>query len=268
MRRPPTKVEDKILTNPPTKKFMGKLLVSTGYRYLHDILGARAGWDLVSSVNFVVMIKVLVVDDQEVVREGLATLLTYHEDLEIIGQAGNGNQACEQAKMLKPDVILMDIRMPELDGIAATESIVRDNPSIKILILTTFDEDDLIIKALKAGASGYLLKDTKSDQIASAIRTVFDGGMMLGPSAALKVVSSLDSGHKHNPSVRLQLEEKLSDRKIQVLKLIGQGKSNSEIAAEIHISEGTVKNYVSQIFEELGVRDRVQAALIAQQELL
>jgi DNA-binding NarL/FixJ family response regulator len=214
------------------------------------------------------MIKILIVDDQEVVRQGLATLLTYHTDLEIIGQASNGNQACDQARELKPDVILMDIRMPELDGIAATETIVRENPATKVLILTTFDEDDLIIKALKAGASGYLLKDANSERIASGIRTVFDGGMMLAPSAASKVVSRLDSGQKHNPAMRLQLEDKLSERKIEVLKLIGQGRSNSEIAEALHISEGTVKNYVSQIFEQLGVRDRVQAALIAQQELL
>ncbi len=210
----------------------------------------------------------MIADDQQVVREGLATLLTYHADLEIIGQASNGNEACDQAKKLKPDVILMDIRMPELDGIAATEIIVRENPAVKILILTTFEEDDLIIKALKAGASGYLLKDANSERIASGIRTVFDGGMMLAPSAASKVVSHLHSGQKHNPAMRLQLEDKLSERKIEVLKLIGQGRSNSEIAEALHISEGTVKNYVSQIFEQLGLRDRVQAALIAQQELL
>ncbi len=214
------------------------------------------------------MIKVLIADDQEVVREGLASLLTYHKDLKIVGQASNGLEACALAKELKPDVILMDIRMPECDGITATETILLDNPNIKVLILTTFDEDDLIIKALKAGASGYLLKDTKSERIAAGIRTVLDGGVLLGPSAASKVVSRLDSAQPRESTMRLQLEDKLSDRKIEVLKLIGQGKTNAEIAEAIHISEGTVKNYVSQIFEQLGVRDRVQAALIAQQELL
>jgi DNA-binding NarL/FixJ family response regulator len=214
------------------------------------------------------MIKVLIADDQEVVREGLATLLTYHKDLEIVGQASNGVEARDLAERLKPDVILMDIRMPECDGIKATETILLENPGIKILILTTFDEDDLIIKALKAGASGYLLKDTKSERIAAGIRTVVDGGILLGPSAALKVVSNLGAAPARSSAMRSQLEDKLSERKIAVLKLIGQGKTNSEIAEEIHISEGTVKNYVSQIFEQLGVRDRVQAALIAQQELL
>lgn len=214
------------------------------------------------------MIKVLIADDQTIVREGLATLLAYHKELEIVGQACNGTEACSLAKELKPDVILMDIRMPDCDGIAATEAVLRENPNIKVLILTTFDEDDLIIKALKTGASGYLLKDSKSDRIAAGIQTVYDGGILLGPTAASKVVSRLDANRGRNSAVGLQLKEKLSERKIEVLKLIGQGKSNSEIAEEIHISEGTVKNYVSQIFEQLGVRDRVQAALIAQQELL
>jgi DNA-binding NarL/FixJ family response regulator len=214
------------------------------------------------------MIRVLIADDQEVVREGLAALLSYHKELEIVGRAGDGVEACRLARELKPDVVLMDIRMPNCDGITATETILRDNSAIKILVLTTFDEDDLIIKALKAGASGYLLKDTKSDRIAAGIQTVRDGGFLLGPSAASKVVSHLDLAPARNPAARLQLEDKLSERKIEVLKLIGQGKTNSEISETLHISEGTVKNYVSQIFEQLGVRDRVQAALIAQQELL
>ncbi len=214
------------------------------------------------------MIKVLIADDQEVVRQGLATLLAYHENLEIVGQASNGAETCVLAKELKPDVILMDIRMPECDGITATETILRENPSIKVLILTTFDDDELIIKALKAGASGYLLKDTKSDRIAAGIQTVLDGGVLLGPSAASKVVSRLNSAQRRASGKRSHLEGTLSERKIEVLKLVGQGRSNSEIAETLHISEGTVKNYVSQIFEQLGVRDRVQAALIAQKELL
>jgi DNA-binding NarL/FixJ family response regulator len=214
------------------------------------------------------MIKVLIADDQECVREGLAALLTYHKNLEIVGQAGDGVEACALARQLLPDVILMDIRMPELDGIAATATILKENPDTKVLVLTTFDEDDLIIQALKAGASGYLLKDTKSDRIAAGIQTVFDGGMLLGPSAGAKMVLRLDTAPPKNTAARSELENKLSERKIEVLKLIGQGKTNTEIAQILHITEGTVKNYVSQIFEQLGVRDRVQAALIAQQELL
>jgi len=214
-------------------------------------------------------IKVLIADDQEVVREGLAALLAYHKNLEIVGQASNGIEACDKARELNPDVVLMDIRMPECDGIAATEKITRENPAIKILVLTTFDEDDLIVKALKSGASGYLLKDTKSDRIAAGIQTVFDGGMLLGPAAAAKVLSHLNNAPpQRNSALRKELEDKLSERKIEVLKLIGQGKTNTEIADTLHITEGTVKNYVSQIFELLNVRDRVQAALIAQQELL
>jgi len=215
------------------------------------------------------MIRVLIADDQTIVREGLATLLAYHKELEIVGQASNGKEACALAKQLKPDVILMDIRMPDCDGIAATQAVLAENPQIKVLILTTFDEDDLIIKALKAGASGYLLKDSKSDRIAAGIQTVYDGGLLLGPSTASKaLVSRLDSSQARTSAAGLQLKEKLSERKIEVLKLIGQGKTNAEIAETLHISEGTAKNYVSMIFEQLGVRDRVQAALIAQQELL
>ena len=156
--------------------------------------------------------------------------------------------------------------MPGCDGIAATEIIHREDPSIKVLVLTTFDEDDLIVQALKAGASGYLLKDTRSEQIAAAVRTVSSGSTLLGPSAASKMVKHLNSGR--SSITRSDLENKLSERKIAVLKLICQGKSNIEIAKSLNISEGTVKNYVSQIIEQIGVRDRTQAALVAQQELL
>ena len=212
------------------------------------------------------MINILIVDDQEFVSEGLAALLGYHPDIKVVGTACNGRQACKLAGSLNPDVILMDIRMPEMDGIAATEAILSEHPEIKVLVLTTFDEDDLIVNALKAGASGYLLKDTKSDRIAQAIQTVHGGGLILSPTAASKVVSQLSA--VRSIARRSDLKEKLSGRKLEVLKLIGQGKSNSEIAQVLYLSEGTVKNYVSQIFEQLGVRDRVQAALIAQQELL
>jgi DNA-binding NarL/FixJ family response regulator len=208
----------------------------------------------------------MIVEDEEVVREGLSTLLSYHKELEIVGQACNGVQGCALAREVKPDVILMDVHMPECDGITATEIIVRENPSIKVVMLTSFDQDELIIKALKAGACGYLTKDSKADRIASGIQTVFGGGILLGATSALKVVARIDSPPPRKSA--MQLEEKLSERKIEVLKLVGQGKSNSEIADILFISEGTVKNYVSQIFEQLGLRDRVQAALIAQQELL
>jgi len=212
------------------------------------------------------VIRVLIADDQEVVRQGLAGLLAYQKDLEIVGQAGDGKEACELAKSLKPDVILMDIRMPLCDGIAATEKILQENPEVKILVLTTFDEEALIIKALKAGASGYLLKDTKSDGIAQGIQTVYNGGLLLGPTVAGTVRSHLSS--PRSAEAGADLTQKLGERKVDVLRLIGQGKTNSEIAETLHISEGTVKNYVSQIFERLNVRDRVQAALIAKQELL
>ncbi len=213
------------------------------------------------------MIRVLgFADDQTVLREGLVALLAYDKELEIVGQANNGLEACALAKELKPDVILMDIRMPECDGITATAEILKENPAERVLILTTFDEDDLIIKVLKAGAAGYLLKDMRSDRIAAGIKTVYEGNVLLGLSTASKVVSHLDSDQKRHSEIGAKLKEKLSERR-GVKGRLAKAKATRNRRRRFHISEGTVKNYVSQIFEQLGVRDRVQAALIAQQEL-
>jgi DNA-binding NarL/FixJ family response regulator len=211
-------------------------------------------------------IKVLVADDQEVVRKGMVALLQFHEDITIVGEAAHGEEACAMAKDFSPDVVLMDIRMPVQDGIAATQRIREQTPDCKILIMTTFDDDDLVVKALRAGASGYLLKNTPSDQIAKGIRTVFDGNMFLGQVTAQKVVSQLALQKELSQSTQIKkinLHNLLNEREIEILKLIGQGKNNKEIANLLHITEGTTKNYVSRIFSQLDARDRIQAALIA-----
>jgi DNA-binding NarL/FixJ family response regulator len=210
------------------------------------------------------MIRVLLVDDQPLFRQGLASLLSLEEDLEIIGQASHGNEAIALSETLQPDVILMDVRMPICDGVVATREIHQRFPWIRILVLTTFDEDEYIWESLQAGALGYLLKSTPSAQLAAAIRTLHQGHCQLGPTIALKVFAQLRS-----PTVGKQntVQYRLSDRELEVLTLIAQGKSNKEIAKTLFLTEGTVKNYVTQILARLGLRDRTQAALWAKENL-
>ena len=209
------------------------------------------------------MIRLLLVDDQDIFRQGLAALLSVEADLEIMGQARNGQEAIALAKTLQPDVILMDVRMPLCDGVQATRAIHEHYPWIRILVLTTFDDDEYILQSLQVGALGYLLKRTPSKEIASAIRSVAQGYSQLGPTIALKVFSQLKSCAASHP-----YQGMLSKREVEVLKLVGQGKNNQEIAQELYLSEGTVKNYVTQILHKLQMRDRIQAALWAQQNLV
>ncbi|HEY9789407.1 MAG TPA: response regulator transcription factor [Candidatus Obscuribacterales bacterium] len=212
------------------------------------------------------MIKVLIADDQEMVRSGMVALLSYQKDLSVVAQAAHGEEAIALARDFQPDVILMDIRMPVCDGITATETIRRNNPDVKILVLTTFDEEQLVVRALQAGASGYLLKDTPSDQIAGAIRAVHSGTAPMSPVAMARIVANLSAARASTRS--LDLKKLLTNREIEVLKLIGDGKNNKEIAALLNITEGTVKNHVTHIFAQIGARDRVEAAIIAQHHLL
>lgn len=211
------------------------------------------------------MIKVLVVDDQELVRHGIANLLKFHKDFQIVGEAAHGEEAFAMAKEFKPDIVLMDLRMPVLNGIEATRKILMHDSEIKILILTTFDDDELVLQSLAVGACGYLLKDTPSEQIAEAIRSVLAGNTLLGPEAAAKVAAYLSQAKPQ--SRKRNLHNLLTNREIEVLKLIGSGLNNKEIADNLHIAEGTVKNHVTHIFAQIGARDRIQAALIATQEL-
>lgn len=210
------------------------------------------------------MIQLLLADDQALFRQGLALLLDLEEDLDVVGQAQDGRDAIALTATLQPDIILMDVRMPICDGVEATQVIHQRFPWIRILVLTTFDEDEYIWKSLQAGALGYLLKSTPTSQLAAAVRMLHNGHFQLGPTIAPKVITQLrPPPPKSNPD-RL---EPLSDRKLEVLALIGQGKNNREISQILHLTEGTVKNYVSQLLSSLGVRDRTQAALWAQQYL-
>ena len=209
------------------------------------------------------MIKLLLADDQNIFREGLATLLSVEDDLEVVGQAKNGEEAIFLAETLQPNVILMDVRMPVVDGVQATSEIYKRYPWIRILVLTTFDDDEYILKSLQAGARGYLLKRTPSQAIAAAIRSVAQGYSQLSPTVALKAFSYLQPVSTSSTAPL----DKLSKRETEVLRLVGQGMNNQEIATELHLSEGTVKNYVTQVLSKLKMRDRIQAALWAQKHL-
>jgi len=205
-----------------------------------------------------VKIKVLIVDDQTLVRQGLATLLALEEDLEIVGQAGDGEEAISQVGFLQPDVVLMDMRMPKKTGVEATQEICKRYPSVKVLVLTTYDEDDLIVGALKAGACGYLLKDSPSEKLATAIRAVKEGYTQLSPAVTPKVVSLM---HGTEKSKKADLLKSFSEREVEVIELIAKGLSNKEIAETLYITQGTVKNYVTKILGQLNLRDRTQLAV-------
>jgi DNA-binding NarL/FixJ family response regulator len=210
------------------------------------------------------VIRILLVDDQERFRQGLASLLSLETDLEIVGQASNGQEAIALTEKLQPSVVLMDVRMPICNGVEATREILKCYPWMRILVLTTFDDDEYIYQSLQVGALGYLLKRTPSEQIAAAIRSVHQGFSLLSPAIASKVFTNL----KPVNSQQIKYQELLNKRELEVLKLIAQGQNNSEIALKLHLSEGTVKNYVTQILSKLAMRDRIQAALWAQQHLL
>jgi len=211
------------------------------------------------------MIRILIVDDQALVRQGLASLLSLEADFQIVGEAGNGDQAVSMAESLEPDMVLMDIRMPGRDGVAATRIIHEKMPATKILVLTTFDDDEYIVQAMHAGAAGYLLKDTPTDQLASTIRALHAGSTLFGPTIAQKIISRLNPVQA--PQERVAVDKLLTAREVEVLQLLGQGKSNREIAQTLFITEGTVKNHITRILSQLNLRDRTQAALWAQQNL-
>ncbi|MEM8613026.1 MAG: response regulator transcription factor [Cyanobacteria bacterium P01_H01_bin.105] len=210
------------------------------------------------------MIQILLVDDQPMFRQGLASLLTLEDDFEIVGEANHGQEAIALVTQLQPDVILMDVRMPVCNGVEATREIHQRFPWIRILVLTTFDEDEYVFESLEAGALGYLLKSTPAKQVAIAIRNLYQGYSQLGPTIAPKVFSHVkpDSGAKADEHILF------NPRELEILTLLGQGRSNREIAAALHLTEGTVKNHLTNIFSQLDVRDRTQAALWAHQHLL
>ena len=216
-------------------------------------------------------IGVLVVDDQRLMRDGIASLLSLQPGIAVLGTAANGQDAVAQAQALQPDVILMDVRMPVLDGVAATAQVRAALPACQVLMLTTFDDEAYVIEALRAGACGYLLKDIPAPDLAQAIQTAHKGIYQLDPAVAGKMVAGLRGASPAAaavPGAPTSLPTRsgdLSSREIEVLRLIAQGASNREIAEALVISEGTVKNHISNILGRLGRRDRTQAALYARE---
>jgi DNA-binding NarL/FixJ family response regulator len=207
-------------------------------------------------------IKILVVDDQQLIRQGLSTLLSIESDFVVVGEAVDGTHALLMVEQSSPDIVLMDLRMPICDGITATNRIKARWADIKVLALTTFDDDELILDAIEAGASGYLLKDTPREQLAQAIRALYQGNMYLGPTIAPKLISRIQ---RSSVKADIKVLARLTPRELEILQLIGQGKSNKEIATKLNITEGTVKNHVSKVLTAIGARDRTQAALWAQE---
>jgi DNA-binding NarL/FixJ family response regulator len=205
------------------------------------------------------MIRILLVDDQSLIRQGLRALLELEPDLEVVGEAENGHSAIALVETLHPDVVLLDIRMPLMDGVAVTKEIGQRFSETKVLVLTTFDDDEYVAQALRYGAKGYLLKDTPSEELAAAIRAVDKGYTQLGPGLVEKVISKTPVPPTSPPLGW----EQLTPREKEVLRLIAAGASNREIAETLYISEGTVKNHVTRILSQLGLRDRTQAAIVA-----
>lgn len=206
-------------------------------------------------------IRILIVDDQTLMREGLRTILSLEDDMEVVGLAENGFRAIELAKELKPDIILMDIRMPEMNGVDSTKAIKNLLPEVKIIILTTFDDDEFIIEALKNGASGYFLKDLPSDSLISSIKDAYKGVVIMHPEIMAKLVANISCKDldSNKPKEIDQDLNKLTKREAEIYLLMKEGLSNKEIAAKLFITEGTVKNYVSIIYDKLDVKDRTKA---------
>ncbi|MCU0508124.1 MAG: response regulator transcription factor [Anaerolineae bacterium] len=213
------------------------------------------------------MTRVLIVDDQDIVRQGLGVILTHAEGVEVAGYAADGQEALEQARALRPDVVLMDLKMPRLNGIQATARLTREQPSVKIVVLTTYDADEWLFDAIRAGASGYLLKDSDSDEIAAAVRGAAAGEVRIDPAVAGRVLQEFNRLKASRPATAqaedLPRIEELTERELAILQELAQGKSNREIAASLYLAEGTVKNYVSIIIEKLHANDRTHAAILA-----
>ena len=209
------------------------------------------------------MIRVLIADDQALVRAGFRMILDAEEDIDVIGEASDGNEAVEQAKRLDPDVVLMDIRMPELDGIEATTRVVADGGEspARVLMLTTFDLNEYVYEALRAGASGFLLKDVPPEELAAGIRVVARGDALLAPSITKRLIHEFSRAAP--ASAPPPGFNELTAREVEVFKLVARGLSNAEIAAELVVSETTVKTHVARLLMKLGIRDRVQAVVLA-----
>lgn len=209
------------------------------------------------------MIKVLIADDQELIRQSLSIILGLKEEISVVGGVGDGTEVLEFIAKEKPDIILMDIRMPTMDGVECTKIVKEKYPEIKIIVLTTFDDDKYVFSALKYGASGYLLKGISVDELEKAIHVVYSGGAMINPEIASKVVELFSEMAQQNYDVMIEAEniEKINDMEWDIIKDVGHGMSNKEIADHIGLTEGTVRNYISTILKKIGLRDRTQLAI-------
>ena len=207
-------------------------------------------------------IRVLVADDQSMVRAGFRMLLTGEQDIEVVAEASNGREAVAMTERFSPAVVLMDIRMPEIDGLEATRRILAASPAVRVLILTTFGLDEYVYEALRAGASGFVLKDDPAEQLISAVRTVAAGNALLSPAITKRVIRQFTRIARPAPPKELG---ELTDREREILRLIATGLSNAEIGRKLYISETTVKTHVTHILQKLGLRDRVQAVVLAYQ---
>jgi DNA-binding NarL/FixJ family response regulator len=205
-------------------------------------------------------IRVLVADDQSMVRAGFRMLLSHEEDIQVVAEASNGLEAVEKAARLRPTVVLMDIRMPELDGLQATRRILAADDATRILILTTFDLDEYVYEALRVGASGFVLKDDPPEQLLAAIRVVAGGDALLSPAITKRVIKQFTRIPQSAPPKNL---DDLTERELDVFRLIARGLSNAEIGRELYISETTVKTHITHILQKLNLRDRVQAVVLA-----
>ena len=205
-------------------------------------------------------IRVLVADDQSMVRAGFRMLLSSQEDIEVVAEASNGLEAVDKAARFEPTIVLMDIRMPELDGLEATRRILADDETARILILTTFDLDEYVYEALRAGASGFVLKDEPPEQLLGAVRTVARGDALLSPAVTKRVIKQFARIPQPAPPPEL---EDLTERELDVFRLITRGLSNAEIGQELYISDATVKTHITHILQKLNLRDRVQAVVLA-----
>lgn len=209
-------------------------------------------------------IKILIVDDQKLIREGLKVLLELEKDFLIVGEASNGLEAYEAYIKLKPDVVLMDIQMPVMNGVEAIKKIKEFDENSKIIILTTFDDDQYVYDGLKSGALGYILKDTSIEKLSETIKIVYSGGALIEPFITKKILSELSKFEKPKKS-KDELIEELNLRELEILRLISKGYTNQEIANKLNLSVGTVKNYVTTILQKIGAKDRTEAAILAKE---
>jgi DNA-binding NarL/FixJ family response regulator len=208
------------------------------------------------------VIRVLIADDQALVRGGFRMILEAQKDMEVVGEASDGREAVAQAEELRPDVVLMDIRMPELDGLEATRRLVRGDGAPRVLMLTTFDLDEYVYEAMKAGASGFLLKDVRPEQLAEAVRVVAAGDSLLAPAITQRLIEEFVRRPPPGSGPPAEVAQ-LTQREVEVLKLVARGLSNTEIASSLFLSEATVKTHLTHIFSKLSLRDRVQAVVFA-----